>query len=268
MTTASSDLEFLHFNHLPNCKAWINHVFRGYCALNYAHAGRIRWKMNDGSERELIAPVAWWTWPGPLFTYGWPEDPGWDHSYVTFSGSWARQLQKSGLLPATEGAAYQAVRDAEKFQATMLALLAALEQRDSWKARALLLELLLELRDTRSGQAHGVGRNRLAEVVRLIREKPQLRWSEEAMARRCALSRVQFRRRFQEEAGEPFHRFCVKAKMDFAARLLRMTETPIKEITTACGLPDIYQFSRLFRQHQGIPPGQYRRETRLMPGRF
>ena len=35
-------------------------------------------------------------------------------------------------------------------------------------------------------------------------------------------------------------------------------ERPIKEISSALGFANEYYFSRFFRKHTGVPPGQYR----------
>ncbi len=56
----STPFTFRHFNHLPRCQTWIDTTFQVY-ALNYAHAGRIRWAMDGGDLRTLEAPVCWWT---------------------------------------------------------------------------------------------------------------------------------------------------------------------------------------------------------------
>ena len=79
-------LRWGHFNHLPRCAVWIDQRFDFY-ALNYCHAGRIRWGMNGGPLRTLTAPVAWWTWPGPRFAYGNLPGETWDHYYVVLHGA-------------------------------------------------------------------------------------------------------------------------------------------------------------------------------------
>jgi AraC-like DNA-binding protein len=52
--------------------------------------------------------------------------------------------------------------------------------------------------------------------------------------------------------------------MDSAARMLRKTKLPLKEIAERCGIPDIYYFNRLFRAGHGMPPGAYARDARML----
>ena len=50
--------------------------------------------------------------------------------------------------------------------------------------------------------------------------------------------------------------------MGKACELLRETEYEIKDIVGQVGLTDIYHFSKLFKKETGVPPGQYRKQSR------
>jgi len=50
--------------------------------------------------------------------------------------------------------------------------------------------------------------------------------------------------------------------MDLARYLLRSTEVSVNEISTRVGYADNAAFFRAFRQHTGMTPAQYRKETR------
>jgi len=257
--------QFSHYDHIPRCCVWIETVFKGYCALNYAHSGKVRWAMDGGAGKVLAAPVAWWTWPGPLFEYGQREWPGWDHYYVTFHGAWVDQLRREGWIPSAPAGAYCFVHDAEAFRAKMERLQAALDHHDPERAWLLLQEMFLDLRTQKPTAANrGPHEKKLQLLIARIRRKPEHDWIEAEAARFCGISQVHFRRLFREAAGLPFRQFCIKARMDTAARMLRKSRLPLKEIAERCGTPDIYYFTRLFRSQHGMPPGAYAREARML----
>jgi AraC-like DNA-binding protein len=105
---------------------------------------------------------------------------------------------------------------------------------------------------------------RLRLLAEQIRHSPILPWDMSREAARLGLSAVHFRRLFREEFGEPGHRYLLHARIDHAARLLRLTERPVKEVAAACGVPDIFYFTRLFSERMGTSPARYRRQAGLV----
>ncbi len=55
-----------------------------------------------------------------------------------------------------------------------------------------------------------------------------------------------------------------RLKTDQAVQFNRATGLPLKEIAERCGIPDIYYFNRLFRARDGMPPGAYARDARML----
>lgn len=256
---------FLHYAHIPRCEAWINTVFKSNCGINYAHSGQILWAVDGGDPKVLTAPVAWWTWPGPHFLYGQTEAPGWDHYYVTFHGTWVDQFLRVGWMPSSPTGAHCFVNNAEAFRAKMERLQLALDHADPDRAWLLLQEMFLELRTQQKPNAHAEPhKEKLRALVARIRDQPAQEWLESEAARSCGISQAHFRRVFRVTAGLPFRQFCLKARMDAAARMLRKNNQTLKEVAEQCGVPDIYYFTRLFRSHHGVPPGAYRREACML----
>jgi hypothetical protein len=150
-----SGLNFGISNHLPQCRAWIDREFPG-AALNYAHAGRIRWAMNGDALQTLHAPVAWWTVPGVRYVYGNYEGESWDHYYVTFGGPRVRQMMCGGLLPGdAQEPHFRPIADAPRFRAVMEAVLsyvegnAGSEAENNARGVHALEELLLQMGSSR-----------------------------------------------------------------------------------------------------------------------
>lgn len=263
-----SPFTFQHFEHIPRCQVWVETAYKHFCALNYAHSGQILWAAEGGEPKVLTAPVAWWTWPGPRFCYGRTEAPGWDHYYVTFQGAWVDQLLHADWLPSAPASAWRLVSNADAFRFKMERLQFLLDQHTPHRAWLLLQDMFLDINTQKPSAApEGPHMEKLHSLIARIRRQPAREWNEEEVARSCGLSQVHFRRLFRRATGFPFRQFCLSERMDTAARMLRKTGLPLKEVAERCGIPDIYYFTRLFKSHHGVPPGAYAREVRMLANR-
>ena len=52
--------------------------------------------------------------------------------------------------------------------------------------------------------------------------------------------------------------FLTSIRMREASKLLKETDTPLKDIAVRCGYQDYFYFSRMFKSYFGIPPTEYR----------
>ena len=70
---------------------------------------------------------------------------------------------------------------------------------------------------------------------------------------------------FRQETGQTLTDHINAKRMDHAAHLLQTTHLQIQSIAQHCGISDPNYFSKLFKKHTGITPGEYRRrlENRL-----
>ena len=78
------------------------------------------------------------------------------------------------------------------------------------------------------------------------------------LAEISGFSRWHFHRIFAEFLGEPVGTFIVRMRVETAARLLRYTEIPVKEIAHKVGYDVPSSLSKVFRQFYGISPNEYR----------
>ncbi|MEM6551590.1 MAG: AraC family transcriptional regulator [Planctomycetota bacterium] len=253
-------LELWAAAHAPACSVWIDRAFAGY-ALNFAASGTLRWQTPVGRVIELVTPVAFWTVPGTRFRYGCGEGEAWDQRFVSFRGPRADRLHRSGLLPASDQP-WRPVRDAERFAGAFDRLIGWVSRPGPTPPRAVhLLEgLLLDLAE---GVEARDADDPLDALLDAIRDRPEQTPDFEAAARTQHLSLVQFRRRFKALAGLPPTAFVIRCRMHRAADLLRQTREPANVIGRRVGYDDPFHFSKLFKQHYGLPPLAYRREVEL-----
>lgn len=259
-------IEWVNFNHSPRLVAWKDTRFPDYYVIDYCHSGFIRWGMGHEKLRTLHAPVAWWTFPGPHFTFGSDNGAPWDHYFVGFRGPRARQFLKTGLFPIHADPPYLNIQSPERFRDAFEALLQSLNSLDHGSARSVhLLEglLLLLSEQTRESTPMDSPAARIRQAMASIWKAPSEPWDFKAFAENISLSYSHFRKLFREVAGLPPQHFLLKARIDSAAVLLRNTTMGIKTVSEQTGFDDLYHFSKLFKKQYHLPPGEYRCKSRL-----
>jgi AraC-like DNA-binding protein len=260
-------LDIITHNHLPRCSAQIDRTFTKY-ALNFCGGGRIRWAVNGGSPRTLTAPVAWWVWPGPCFKYGNLPGETWDHYYVSFDGPRARQMAEKGLISCSPSYPPQTIiSDPEAFRAAFEQMHFVLEtDQRSVQAVHLLEGLFLQLclQPPLPSTLQTSHATKLARFVSAIRARPGVAWNFEDMAHDVGLSYAHFRRLFKHAYRLAPQKFVIKTRMDAAARLLRTSANPIKQVAETVGYDDVFHFTKQFKQTYCLSPGNYRRQSQLL----
>lgn len=79
------------------------------------------------------------------------------------------------------------------------------------------------------------------------------------LAQMCHMSEVSFRKKFRQYAGVAPSVYILKQKLQRAKRLLRSGLYSIAETAQAVGFEDPSYFSKVFKKHTGMLPGEYMR---------
>jgi AraC family transcriptional regulator of arabinose operon len=96
------------------------------------------------------------------------------------------------------------------------------------------------------------------EIARQLRQDPSLDWTVAEMARRAALSRAQFTRRFVRQFGMSPAQYLIQARIDRAHQLLTESGMTVGQTAAALGYTDVPYFSRQYKQRTGRSPSQDR----------
>ena len=88
------------------------------------------------------------------------------------------------------------------------------------------------------------------------------RLSINEIAAKLGISRSTLFRVFQLEYGRSPKQVLDDLRLQKAKHLLKASTDSIKEIATACGFNGLAYFSRLFKAQTGIPPSQWRKESK------
>jgi AraC-like DNA-binding protein len=100
----------------------------------------------------------------------------------------------------------------------------------------------------------------IARIVKMLRGRPEARWSVDAMARSAGMSRTSFTGRFRATTGEPPMTYLTELRLRRAAGYLSTTTKSVREIAHLTGYGNEASFSKAFSRLFGRPPGEYRRE--------
>jgi len=102
----------------------------------------------------------------------------------------------------------------------------------------------------------------LMGAVQLIKNSygdPEL--TNARLAEECKMSEVYFRKLFTKHFATSPKQFIIDVRIQRAKQLLGEGELGILEISEMCGFSNPYHFSRIFKQHAGITPSEYRKEN-------
>ncbi len=74
-----------------------------------------------------------------------------------------------------------------------------------------------------------------------------------------------FRRDFRSQSGTAPGEYRLEKRMERAQRMLAEESARIKNVALELGYPDVYAFSKQFKSHVGLTPGQFMKSRRLGP---
>lgn len=104
--------------------------------------------------------------------------------------------------------------------------------------------------------------SRIAEALRLMRNRFREPLTAYGMAKRVNLSTSRFVHLFREEAGAPFSVRLREIRMAHAQRLLAGTRFDMASVAAECGFANQNYFATVFRAAIGLTPTAYRKRNR------
>ncbi|MBR0219426.1 MAG: AraC family transcriptional regulator [Clostridia bacterium] len=81
----------------------------------------------------------------------------------------------------------------------------------------------------------------------------------EDIAAYSGYSKYHFVRIFKEYSGMSFYEFYMQQRMMLCRQLLAEVDVPVTEVALRSGFGSIATFNRVFKQHEGVTPTQYRK---------
>ena len=111
----------------------------------------------------------------------------------------------------------------------------------------------------RSAACRGGDEGRIAETMAFIRANSHRRLTIEQLAKRAAMSPSHFAHRFRDVARVSPMRYLKHVRLEQARVLLVQQGARASEVAERIGYGSLTHFTRDFKQHFGLAPGQYAR---------
>ena len=100
--------------------------------------------------------------------------------------------------------------------------------------------------------------SRIYQTLTYIRKHLDSRLDIGTLADKACMSRDHYIRVFKRETGETPNVYITKRRLERAELALVTSDLSIKDIAETLGYSDCSYFNRVFRQHEGVSPQQYR----------
>ena len=127
------------------------------------------------------------------------------------------------------------------------------------KAQAnILLTVVFRAMAGRSAEQATMG----PEFLENLRQRCSEKLTLQELARSCFYNPSYFSRRFKECYGITVTDFIAKSRLEKAKRLLEETASPVEEVALECGFGSKNAFYKLFREHLGMTPKDYRNQVK------
>ncbi|MEM6551458.1 MAG: AraC family transcriptional regulator [Planctomycetota bacterium] len=257
------DLVMLAGGPHPGCRVHIDERFPSAYAVQLMAGGSFYFQRAGHARVETTAPTFFWTDRVSRYRYGPGPTGAWEHNWVMFRGALADDYYKpllEHLAPSGAVRLSGAARTREAFDE----LYRSLRSPDlEWQGVFTLNRLLAYVEQDRSTRGPDAA---LLAVKDAIDQEPERRHDFHALAEACGYSYSRFRRLFRERFAAPPQDYLIRRRMKRAAELLSMTRDGVQEVGYALGYADPARFSKVFKQHFGLSPSDYRRSLQATGG--
>lgn len=133
-----------------------------------------------------------------------------------------------------------------------------LTEMEQWFSNSVFSAIIQNLR-----QAHVSKQKKVVQrVLSYVRDHYDEGLSMKDIADELGLSQSQLSRMFKEEMDLSYSDYVMNYRMEKAKEWLTLTDMPIKDIAARLAYASVQNFTRTFRQMNGVPPAKYRENAR------
>ncbi|MCM3634290.1 helix-turn-helix transcriptional regulator [Paenibacillus camelliae] len=133
--------------------------------------------------------------------------------------------------------------------------------------RALILQILtalLRTQITKRFEDLSPHTMQIKAIIQEIQAHPEKDWNNKLLAKRMNVHEDYMSKLFKKVTGSSPKIFIQLTRHHLARQLLSETSMSIEAISEKVGYQDAHYFSRSFRKHEGIPPVEYRKLSRVL----
>jgi len=257
-----AEKEELHINNFGRSVTKPGHRYgptvRSFYLIHYILDGEGEFSVNGASYR-LRQGQGFLIEPDYLTTYTSDQKRPWTYVWLGFSGRRAKSILNSiGLNQDSPVFTCEPEQHLEQFVLDMLNHNYGTAS-DLYRREAMLMLFFSTLAQSkRSTMADHSENAYVAQVIRYIQDCYHEPLRVEDMARYVGLNRSYLSTLFKKYTGLSPIKYLQTFRMTRAAHLLSLTKLPITAIAYSCGYQETESFHKIFKQHTGLSPKQYR----------
>ncbi|HEX7056312.1 MAG TPA: AraC family transcriptional regulator [Bacilli bacterium] len=234
-------------------------------SIHFVRSGRVHFEYPGGSA-DLASGDLFGMFPGCSYSYrGLPAEEPLQMYWTAFAGPGADGLMgAAGIMrhyPCKTNAASKQVWNTVEHILDELRQPTSSEQTTPLRLLSLFYRLFAELSESVANQPV----RQISWIQRAI-EYMKLHHTEKISVQHIAdfigVNRTYFATVFSEQTGMSPKAFLQKLQLDKAKHLLRQNEMTITEIAFTLGYPNLYSFSRFFKNCCGVYPQQFRNDLK------
>lgn len=122
-----------------------------------------------------------------------------------------------------------------------------------------LLLRIIQTQNLASVQEPALSNNRLAPVIRYIKEHLTEKITIEVLARESCMSKSAFFQAFKDQFGIPPLEYVLRERIQQAKRILADASLNVTDVCYQSGFNNLNYFIRLFKRFEGVTPSAYRK---------
>jgi AraC-like DNA-binding protein len=254
---------------IPDVKILCCNYFRGVDLWKYTNVTRPYWRFYwnetpggvlcfEGKEIELSPDI--FVLIPPFTNFSTYSRKTFSHLYLHFTAGEPYNMVRRKILSFN---ARQALRtDITTVKQKLLFYKGSL-QRESLLAYSLIYDALLQIKDNDFYLTHELDM-RIKTAIELMHEHFSAPLNNQQICDKIHMSQNNFIRLFNKELGIPPQKYLQLIRFEKALYMLCYTAHSIDEIAELTGFTDRYHFSRVFKQHQQMGPGAYRKQIKRL----
>lgn len=255
---------FFSYCGFENCRP--GHSYGPYARTNYViHVVRSgRGILSINRKRYEVGPGQMFVLvPGETTTYQADEAEPWSYCWIGFRGGAAENLVRE--IGFTKDRPVLAIRDVQAFSELIRDMLQLRSRRmlDSLLRQSCLYRLMAMLIE--NAELCGFERESAVDTelsyasyaLRFIQRNFQNRIRVSDIAEHIGISRGYLTRLIKEATGMPPQEYLITLRLEHAARFLRHSSDPIRDVALSSGYTDSLAFSKAFKLRYGLSPSEY-----------
>ena len=188
----------------------------------------------------------------------------WNLSWAHFDGPTAagiyRKYKERGGLPAFTPKDFDAYQDAFRRLYRIASVESYTRDMEINAALSHLLSLLMADSWHPEEAQTGTKKTGMMEVKNYLDEHFTEKITLDDLAERFHINKYYLTRIFKEQIGVSIMDYLISIRITAAKNMLRFSKMSAEEIGIACGIGDVYYFSRVFKKVEGIGVREYRKQ--------